>query len=187
MEFLSYLSDLRRLYAEFGESLDESPPAADAELAAAEEQLGKPMDPGLRAAWTVANGAAGAGDDYRPIFARPGYLTPFSFLSVEDALEARASLRRRAAQYEDYEDPRPRDLRIRDGWFQEGWLPFAEFDGSTLLISDMSPSRRGVKGQIIGYVHDPDEIVFVAAGFPELLDASLETLRQSAHELFEDW
>ena len=186
MEFMSYLSDLRRIYAEFGESLTESPPAANADLTLAEEQLGKPMDPGLRTAWAIADGVAGAGDDYRPVFVRPGYLTPFSFLSAEEALEARASLRRRAPQYEDYEDPRPRDPRIQDGWFQDGWLPFAEFDGSTLLISDMSPSRHGVEGQIIGFVHDPDEIVFVAAGFSELLDASLEMLRQSAHELFED-
>lgn len=109
------------------------------------------------------------------------------FISVEEAIRTHEAMAKREASYERYLQPDPRDERIRDGWFHHGWLPFADFGGGTLtLFSDMSPSGSGKTGQIIGFVHDPDEMVYVAPGFAELLEASLDALQKDAEEYFFD-
>lgn len=132
------------------------------------------LDPALREAWTVADG----GGSYAPVFARPGFLTGLDFLGIEDALEAREAMAKRAPQYRDYAAAEPRDARIKSGWFEPGWLPFAGFGGATLLfLSDGSPAANGRSGQILGFVHDPDEIVYIAPSFAEFLDLSIESLR----------
>ena len=35
---------------------------------------------------------------------------------------------------------------------------------------DFDPDNAGKEGQIICYIHDPDEIVYVAKGITELID-----------------
>lgn len=55
-----------------------------------------------------------------------------------------------------------------------------------MLMSDMSPSESGCKGQIIGFVHDPDEIVYIAPSFAEFLEASLEAFATDREEFFLD-
>ncbi len=58
-------------------------------------------------------------------------------------------------------------------------------DGGTLrLISDMSPSDSGQPGQIIGYVHDSDRIVYVAPSFEEFLVGSLDALEENIEDYF---
>ncbi len=182
MNFSDYVSQLKRLYAEANQELDLEPPADDAALAQSEQSLG-PLDPKLRAAWAEANGAG----EYSPFFARPGFVTPYDFISIEDATYEQSELQNCADTYEGCEEPEPRDSRIAPGWFLPGWTPFAQFGGgSLLLLSDMAPSPTGQAGQIIRFVHDPDEIVYIAQDFDAFLAASIEMIEQCASEFLEE-
>jgi cell wall assembly regulator SMI1 len=179
MDFAAYVEGLRRLYTEAGVPLRLCPPAPESEIGAAERDLGFELEPGLRRAWIEANGSVRS----CALFARPGYYTGLDFLSVAGALRQRATLAKRAPQYAAYADPKPRDHRLLPGWFQSGWLPFAEFGGgSLLLLADHSPAASGARGQIIGFVHDPDEMVYVAPTFAEFLEASLSSIERAPEE-----
>ena len=63
-----------------------------------------------------------------------------------------------------------RDTRIKPYLFNRGWFPFAEYCDTCYLMLDFDPGQDGKEGQIICYIHDPDEIVYVAEGITDLLD-----------------
>ena len=91
-----------------------------------------------------------------------------------------------APQYEGYVEEKPRDQRIRPGWFHDGWLPFAGFGGGILLlIQDYSPTEEGNIGQIIAFTHDPDEISYVAPDFQTFLHHSLSSIKEDPEEFLE--
>ena len=181
MNFKAYCEALSRLYAGEGLALTLRPGVAEFALDLAEAQLGFALAPDLRGAWLHADG----GDEGQPVFVRPGYLGGYEFLSLQQALRARDGMKRRSPRYEAYEEPKPRDPRIKPGWFQEGWLPFASFGGGTrLLIQDHSPSGLGRRGQVIAFTHDPDAIDYVAPDLAELLSASLESIGGDTGEFF---
>jgi cell wall assembly regulator SMI1 len=181
MKFSAYIAKLQKIYGEQDQCLTVHASATDAGIKKADKRLGFSIEPNLCAAWQVCNGC----DTWQPVFVRPGYCTGYDFLSLEEAIEARAGMKSRAPQYEGYADPEPRDKRILPGWFQEGWLPFAAFGGgSLLLIQDYSPSTKGKAGQIIAYTHDPDEISYVAADFASLLKLSIKEIAADPEELF---
>jgi len=50
---------------------------------------------------------------------------------------------------------------------------FRKYKGKTLFI-DFSPSEKGVKGQIVRFLHDPDEIGVIADSFDEYLEKLIE-------------
>jgi cell wall assembly regulator SMI1 len=179
MDFPSYLDALRAQYAELDATLAVHPPATPQALELAERTLGFPLGSGLREAWTVCDGS----DDGQTVFARPGYLTGFAFLSIESALAAREDMRGRSGRYAGYRQPEPRSAQIRDGWFHEGWLPFASFGGGTLLLmQDFDPAPAGVAGQVIAFTHDPDSIDYVAPDFAAFLIESLQTIEEMPEE-----
>lgn len=180
MNFKAYCEALRRLYADEGFALQLRPGAAKPALDRAEAQLGFALAEDLRGAWLHADGG-----EPQPVFVRPGYLGGYEFLSLEQALRARDRMKQRSPRYEGYEQPKPRDARIKPGWFHEGWLPFASFGGGTLLlIQDHSPASLGRPGQIIALTHDPDSIDYVAPDFAELLSASLQSIADDMEEFF---
>lgn len=122
----------------------------------------------------------------KPFFARPGFLTPYGFLSAASTLRFREVMRKRAPGYVGYVEPKPRDTRIMPTWYSDGWLPFADFGGgSLLLILDSSPASRGVPGQIIAYTHDPDEISYVAQSFDRFLSDSLKAAQRDPDEFLQ--
>lgn len=174
MNVSEYLAGLRRIYSEFGAVLELAPGCTEDALAKAETRLGFPLDPMLREIWKLAGGSR---DGVR-LFARPGFLTGYDLLSIEAALDERETRRRIAPNYDGYVADEPRDVRIRPGWFQEGWLPFAGFaEGTLVLIQDYSPAPAGKIGQIIAFTHDPDEIGYVAPDFASFLSASLASIK----------
>ncbi|HTA93971.1 MAG TPA: SMI1/KNR4 family protein [Polyangiaceae bacterium] len=179
MAFDDYLTRLEELYRQRALPLACRDAASLAQLQAVEQQLGLELPEDLRTAWLTTDGLG----DCQTVFARPGRLTGYDFLSLAAALRAREGLRRRAATYSRYTEPEPRDARIGAGWFQPGWLPFAGFGGGTLLLLlDMAPASAGTPGQIIAFTHDPDQIEYVAQSFADLLKGSLEAIAADAEE-----
>jgi len=57
------------------------------------------------------------------------------------------------------------------------WLHFSDCmnnGGTSQLFIDFSPSEKGVKGQIVRFLHDPDEIAVIADSFDEYLEKLME-------------
>lgn len=69
-----------------------------------------------------------------------------------------------------------RDSRIKPYLFNKKWLPFAEYCDSCYLMLDFDPDKEGQEGQIICYIHDPDEIIYVAESFTELIEGIMEVI-----------
>ena len=69
-----------------------------------------------------------------------------------------------------------RDTRIKQYLFNRSWFPFAEYCDTCYLMLDFDPGQDGKEGQIICYIHDPDEIVYVAEGITDLLDRITDIL-----------
>lgn len=64
------------------------------------------------------------------------------------------------------------DEKIIDDFTQVNWLHFSNCinnGGSSQLFVDFSPSDKGKIGQVVMYVHDPDELVVIADSFDDYL------------------
>lgn len=75
--------------------------------------------------------------------------------------------------YEDVEV----DEKITDDSEKIKWLHFSDCmnnGGTSKLFIDFSPSEKGKKGQIVRYLHDPDEIEVIADSFDEYLEKLIE-------------
>lgn len=184
MNFSQYLDRVRAVCDAHGHALNLNPGAAESVLEAAEAELGFLIAADARQAWLRANGA----ERDEPVFMQPGYLTAYDFLPLEKAIAARARMADRAPRYVGYAEPATRDARIRDGWFHQGWLPFASFGGATLLLMiDHSPTEAGTPGQIIAFTHDPDQITWVAPSFEALLMGSIAEIEADPEEFLGEY
>ncbi len=70
------------------------------------------------------------------------------------------------------------DERIIDKADEMCWLHFADCmnnGGSSQLFIDFSPSSKGVKGQIVRYLHDPDEFAVIADSFDDYLQMLMDS------------
>lgn len=77
----------------------------------------------------------------------------------------------------EYEDMVQMDEKIIDNAERMHWLHFSDCmnnGGTSQLFIDFSPSSQGVKGQILRYLHDPDEIEVIADSFDEYLQMLME-------------
>ena len=118
-----------------------------------------------------------------------------SLFAVEAAGPVLLGLRAPGAAIADWSDQKayplhegdipPRDTRIqRDVVSHPGWFPLAEFDdGTTTLYYDTAPTPQGQSGQIIAYLHDANEVLFVADDFVSFLERSNELLEKSGRGL----
>ena len=64
------------------------------------------------------------------------------------------------------------DDRITDDASQLNWLHFSDCmnnGGTSQLFIDFSPSSMGKVGQIVRFLHDPDEMVVIADSFDDYL------------------
>lgn len=60
--------------------------------------------------------------------------------------------------------------------------------GTSQLFIDFSPSAEGTKGQVLRYLHDPDELVIVADSFDEYLQMLMDEAYDFINEeSLEDW
>ena len=69
-----------------------------------------------------------------------------------------------------------KDSRIKPYLFNKSWFPIAEYCDTCYLMLDFDPGQDGKEGQIICYIHDPDEIVYVAEGITDLLDRIIDMI-----------
>ncbi len=175
----SYLASVAAAYAGFDQALELNPPLPADARAALLEKLGFELPEWLNQLWQCADG----GPDYQPVFARPNYFTGADFLSVADAMDMRDRLRGIAGNYIGWQEDKPRDPRVRDGWFLDGWVPFAAFGGSTIvLFADCDPAPGGTAGQVIAFVHDPDQISLLAPDGESYLQQSLDWFTDQAED-----
>ena len=101
------------------------------------------------------------GSDYE------GY--PYYLLSARQMVETR----HQAKEFFDYfvtreYDDIPVDEGVCDDLDKLDWLHFSDCcnnGGTSQLFIDFSPSAKGKKGQVLRFLHDPDEMVVVADSF----------------------
>ncbi len=70
------------------------------------------------------------------------------------------------------------DEKIIDRADQMCWLHFSDCmngGGTSRLFIDFSPSEKGTKGQIVRFLHDPDEITVIADSFDEYLQMLMDS------------
>ena len=76
-----------------------------------------------------------------------------------------------------YEDEVEIDEEITDNAAELCWLHFSDCcnnGGTSKLFIDFSPSPKGIKGQIVRYLHDPDKITVIADSFDEYLQMLID-------------
>ena len=72
----------------------------------------------------------------------------------------------------EFDDDVEIDEKIIDKAEKMYWLHFSDCmnnGGTSQLFIDFSPSPKGIKGQVVRYVHDPDEITVIADSFDDYL------------------
>ena len=74
-------------------------------------------------------------------------------------------------------DDIPVDVGICNDLEKLSWLHFSDCvnnGGTSQLFIDFSPSPEGKKGQVLRYLHDPDELVIIADSFDEYLQMLMD-------------
>ena len=103
---------------------------------------------------------------------------PYYLLSARQMVETRHE----AKEFFDYIvtrefDDLPVDEGICDDLEKMDWLHFSDCmnnGGTSQLFIDFSPSAKGKKGQVLRFLHDPDEMVVVADSFDEYLQMLID-------------
>ena len=70
------------------------------------------------------------------------------------------------------------DERIINNYKNVHWLHFADCmnnGGTSQLFIDFTPSEKGKKGQIIRFLHDPDELLVIADNFDEYIKKIIDS------------
>ncbi|NIF82501.1 SMI1/KNR4 family protein [Comamonas sp. Tr-654] len=174
-----YLAHLRAVYAAFQLPFDPMPPASEQELTALAAELG-PLDPDLAALWRLTAGSSS--DRTQPLFQRPGFVDALDLLTPAQATAQAAGMEKRAQRMWDLAGPASQDPRLSGRWWQAGWQPFASFYGDIVLLVDQHPGPEGQRGQIIAYVHDPDQIQWIAPNFGAYLQAAADSIDADREE-----
>ena len=111
---------------------------------------------------------------------------PYHLLSVDKILESKDKLR---SYYGDFinrsDDLLEVDDRITNDIDNFKWIHFADCmnnGGTSRLFVDLTPSEKGVKGQIIRYLHDPDSMEVIANSFDEYLNRQVKMGLKFIHE-----
>jgi cell wall assembly regulator SMI1 len=174
-----YLAHLKTVYAAFQLTLDPMPPAGEQELATLAVKLG-PLDPDLAALWRLTAGSTS--DSTQPLFQRPGFVDGLDLLTPARAEAQALGMEKRAQRMWDLAGPASQDPRLSGRWWETGWQPFASFYGDIVLLVDRHPGPEGQYGQIIAYVHDPDQIEWIAPSFGAYLQAAADSIDADREE-----
>lgn len=107
----------------------------------------------------------------------------FNTMSLQELSKSKENFQNRDALLTEFSDyftsqdiENMKDERIKPYLFNRKWFPFAEYCNSCFLMLDFDPAEKGVEGQVICYIHDPDRVVYVAPCIDALLSKILEEL-----------
>ncbi len=103
---------------------------------------------------------------------------PYFLLSAQQMIDTKDDFR----EWGDYLinrefDDIPVDVGICNDLEKLSWLHFSDCvnnGGTSQLFIDFSPSPEGKKGQVLRYLHDPDELVIIADSFDEYLQMLMD-------------
>ena len=105
----------------------------------------------------------------------------FNLMSLEQVEKSKEYFQNKDALLTDFPDyftkediEGMKDERIKPYLFNKKWFPFAEYCDSCFLMLDFDPGKEGKEGQIICYIHDPDEVVYVTGSLTELVENIME-------------
>ena len=107
----------------------------------------------------------------------------FNLMSLEQVEKSKGYFQNKDALLTDFPDyftkediEKMKDERIKPYLFNKKWFPFAEYCDSCYLMLDFDPGKEGKEGQIICYIHDPDEVVYVTGSLTELVENIMEEI-----------
>ena len=174
-----YLSHLRAVYAAYDLPMLPQPPASEQDMQTLSQEIG-PVDSDLSALWQITAGSSA--DSAQPLFQRPGFVDALELLTPQQALGEAQRMAQRAQRMWDRAGPASQDPRLTGRWWHRGWQPFASFYSDIVLLVDHAPGAEGLRGQVIAYVHDPDQICWIAPSFSAFLQASAESIDDDRQE-----
>lgn len=102
---------------------------------------------------------------------------PYYLLSSEEMMDTDEMHWLKDYVDREYGDMVEMDEKIIDNADEMHWLHFSDCmnnGGTSQLFIDFSPSEKGIKGQILRYLHDPDEIEVIADSFDEYLQMLID-------------
>lgn len=104
---------------------------------------------------------------------------PYYLLSANQILETKNDAVDFYADYvnREFGDDVEIDERITDCANDMKWLHFSDCmnnGGTSQLFIDFSPSAKGIKGQVVRFLHDPDEIQVIANSFDDYLQMLID-------------
>lgn len=105
---------------------------------------------------------------------------PYYLLSANQILETKNEAVDFYADYvnREFGDDVDVDERITDCANDMKWLHFSDCmnnGGTSQLFIDFSPSAKGIKGQVVRFLHDPDEIQVIADSFDDYLQMIIDS------------
>ena len=107
----------------------------------------------------------------------------FNLMSLQAMEKSKGYFQNKDALLTDFPDyftkediERMKDERIKPYLFNKKWIPFAEYCDSCFLMLDFDPGKEGKEGQIICYIHDPDEVIYAAESLTELVNGIMEEI-----------
>ena len=107
----------------------------------------------------------------------------FCLMSLQGIEKAKKYFQNRDALLTDFPEyftsediEKMKDSRIKPYLFNKKWFPFAEYCDSCFLMLDFDPNTEGKEGQIICYIHDPDEVIYVAESLTKLIEGIMEEI-----------
>ncbi|MDE7423711.1 MAG: SMI1/KNR4 family protein [Lachnospiraceae bacterium] len=155
--------------------------ATDKQIQAFEEKFGITMPKDMKELYHYKNGSQG----FYLLFPNDKYGRDFNYrlLSLEEIEEQKEYFQNKdvlLTEFYSYEEDSTKklleemkDSRIKPYLHNKMWFPFAEAPGGISLMMDFDPNDDGVYGQIICYIHDPDEIAYVAKTITEIINDTM--------------
>ena len=107
----------------------------------------------------------------------------FTLLSLEEIKHLKEYFQNKNSLFTDFPDyfskeeiKRQADPRLQPYLFHKKRIPFAQYCDSCYLMLDFIPGNLGQQGQILCYVHDPDEVLYVCPDITSLIDDIRENI-----------
>lgn len=170
--------------------------ASEAELVNAQKTSGIAFDDFLCQLYRYCNGIdeplkfyckdAPENDAYSFLIKIGDELFPCDFLSLESALcywkWATETAKDDYSRIDTPRDPRIQPARL----YHSLWFPIAQWNGDSVTVYfDADPSPEGKYGQIIAFLHDPDDVHFIADSMEDFFTQSNQRYFNQIEEIYD--